>query len=68
MKNKITKLNEKIKDFYKSNFSKIIEINAKYAQPKIGASRTVTVSLFLLRVYLIFLILLFVFKFITMIK
>lgn len=64
----MTTIKEKIKDFYQTNFSKIIEINAKYAQPKIGASRTVTVSLFLLRVYLIFLILLFVFKFITLIK
>lgn len=61
-------LNEKFKDFYLDKFSKIIEINEKYAQPKIGMSPTVKISLFLLRLYLIFLLFLFVFKFITVIK
>ena len=68
MINEIKILNEKIKYFCQNKFSKIIEINEKYAQPKIGMTPTVKISLLLLRVYLIFLILLLVFKFITVIK
>lgn len=58
----------KFKEFYKSKFSKIIEINQKYAKPKIEQSPAVVISLFLLRLYLIFLILLFSYKFILMMK
>jgi len=60
--------NNKIKDFCQSKFGKIIEINERYAQPKIGMSTTVKVSLLLLRIYLIFLILLFAVKFIMVVK
>jgi hypothetical protein len=61
-------IKERIKAFCQSKFGKIIEINERYAHPKIGMTQTVKVSLFLLRIYLIFLILLFVTKFIILIK
>lgn len=61
-------INEKIKDFCQSKLGKIIEINERYAHPKIGMTPTVKISLLLLRAYLIFLLLLLVFKFITVIK
>lgn len=65
---KIKLLNNEFKKFYLDKFSKIIEINRKYANPKIEMSPIVKVSLFFLRAYLIFLLLLFVYKFITLIK
>lgn len=68
MVNNIQVLNEKVKNFYRSKFGKIIEINNKYAQPKIEMSPTVKISLFLLRLYLIFLLLMFIYKFITIIR
>lgn len=61
MKNNTFK--EKFRNFCQNRFGKIIEINEKYAHPKIEMSRTVTVSLFLLRAYLIFLLLLLGYKF-----
>lgn len=61
-------LNDRIKSFCQDKFSKIIEINEKYAQPKIEMSKTVKISLLLLRIYLIFLILLFAVKFVMVIK
>ena len=64
----IKMINEKLKEFCQDKFGKIIEINNKYAHPKIEMSPTVTISLFLLRVYLIFLLLLLVYKFITVIN
>lgn len=57
-----------IKQFYLNNFSKIIEINRKYAHPKIEMSPAVRISLFCLRAYLIFLLMLLAYKFITLIK
>jgi len=63
---RITK--ERFNHFCQDKFGKIIEINSKYAHPKIEMSPTVTISLFLLRVYLVFLLLLLVYKFITVIK
>lgn len=67
MKNTQT-LQENFKCFFQRRFGKIIEINERYAHPKIGMTKTVKVSLLLLRAYLIFLLLLLVFKFITVIK
>lgn len=60
--------NNKFKIFLQNRFSKIIEINEKYANPKIEMSPTVKISLLLLRCYLIFLLVLLVYKFITVIK
>ncbi|MDD1701905.1 MAG: hypothetical protein LUQ31_02845 [Methanoregula sp.] len=45
---------------------KIAEINRKYAEPSIKMSPAVKVALLLLRLYLIFLVLLLVYKFWTM--
>ena len=52
----------------KSNFKKINEINKKYNKPRIEMSFAVKLSLFLLRMYLILLVGLLVFKFITLLK
>lgn len=57
-------MKEKIKEFLSNKFSKIIEINKKYSEPKIEMSTSVRISLFFLRAYLIFLLLLLVYKFI----
>lgn len=57
-----------INKFFQDKFSKLIEINEKYAHPKIEMSPTVKYSLLMLRAYLIFLLLLLIFKFITVIK
>lgn len=65
---KKTKLiKNELKKFYLDKFSKIIEINQRYADPKIEMTPTVKISLFFLRMYLIFLLLLLLYKFITLI-
>ena len=68
MVKRLSTIKEEFKNFCQNRFGKIIEINKKYANPKIEMSPTVRISLFLLRAYLIFLILLLVYKFITVIK
>ena len=65
MINKTKIINQRFRELCQDKFGKIIEINEKYAHPKIEMSPTVKISLFLLRVYLIFLLLLLVYKFIT---
>ena len=47
---------------------KIKEINRRYATPKIRMSRSVKIILFVLRIYLLFLILLLGYKFWTLIR
>jgi len=65
---KVSKIiNERFKEFCQDKFGRIIEINNKYAHPKIEMSPVVRLSLFLLRAYLLFLLLLLVYKFITVI-
>lgn len=64
--NNIKSINKKLKLFYLNHFGKIIEINKKYAKPKIEMSMSVKLSLFFLRMYLIFLLLLLIYKFITL--
>jgi len=49
-------------------FRKIGEINRRYAQPRIEMSLAVKASLMLLRLYLIFLVCLMVYKFILLMK
>ena len=56
-----------LKDFLLNNFSKIHEINRKYAKPNVEMSGWVRISLLLLRLYLIFLVGLLIYKFITQI-
>lgn len=47
--------------------SQITEINQRYAIPKIKMSRSVKIALLCLRLYLIFLVLLLGYKFVTLI-
>ena len=49
-------------------FGKIGEINRKYSKPRIEMSMPVRLSLLLLRGYLIFLVGLMVFRFITLLR
>lgn len=56
-----------LKDFLLNNFSKIREINRKYAKPNVEMSRWVKATLLILRLYLIFLVGLLLYKFMTMI-
>jgi hypothetical protein len=48
--------------------SKIVEINEKYKKPRIRMTPFVSVSLFFLRFYLLFLVAILFFKFWTLVK
>lgn len=54
-----------VKQFFKNSFSQVSEINKKYAHPHIKTSPAVKFSLLMLRIYLILLIGILVFKFYT---
>ena len=56
-----------IKSFFSHNYAKIREINRKYKHPSIEMSAGVKISLLFLRLYLIFLVCLLVYKFITLV-
>ncbi|VVB91706.1 Uncharacterised protein [uncultured archaeon] len=49
--------------FIKNWFDKIKEINRKYSTPRIKMTRAVKIALFMLRLYLIILVLILVYKF-----
>jgi len=68
MLKKIDVIKEQLKKAYEDNFEKIIEINERYSHPKIEMSRAVKISLLALRFYLIILVGLLVYKFITLLK
>ncbi|MBI4958581.1 MAG: hypothetical protein RDU24_08320 [Humidesulfovibrio sp.] len=53
------------KNFMRKHFRKINEINEKYATPSLVMSRPVKVCLLLLRCYLLLLVGLLLYKFIT---
>lgn len=55
-----------IKDFFSHNFAKIREINKKYAKPNVEMSKWVNASLLFLRLYLVLLVGLLLYKFITL--
>jgi len=57
-----------IKSFFSHNYAKIREINKKYDTPNIEMSKWVKFSLLSLRLYLIFLVCLLVYKFITLLR
>ncbi len=57
-----------IKSFFSHNYAKIREINEKYATPNIEMSKWVKLSLLSLRFYLIFLVGLLLYKFITLVR
>lgn len=61
-------IKRQIRKFYEHNFERIIEINQKYGKPRIEMSPAVKISLLALRFYLIFLVALLVYKFITLLK
>ncbi len=51
--------------FIKNWFDKITEINKKYATPRIKMTRGVKIALFMLRLYLIVLVLILIYKFLV---
>ena len=58
----------RVRDFLGRQYSVIAEINRKYATPRISMSPWVKFSLLLLRLYLIFLVILLGYKFLTMLS
>ena len=55
-----------MKNPVKNLMNKIREINQKYSKPRIQMSRSVKFALLALRLYLIFLIVMLLYKFITL--
>ncbi len=55
-----------LKRFFLENIAKVREINRKYAVRNVRMSRAVSASLLFLRLYLIFLVCLLIYKFITL--
>ncbi len=55
-----------MKEFFSHNLARVREINRKYAKPNVEMSGWVKGSLLLLRLYLIFLVCLLLYKFITL--
>jgi len=49
-------------------FNKIREINRRYAHPKIHQSRAVKIALLMLRIYLLLLVVLLIYKFVLIVK
>ena len=58
----------RVREYIRKQFSVITEINRKYATPRITMSRWVKFSLLLLRIYLIFLVILLGYRFLTLLK
>ena len=57
-----------IKKFFMETCEQIAEINKKYAVPQIKTNKWTNFALVMLRVYLVVLLLLLVYKFITLLK
>ncbi len=47
---------------------KVHEINERYRQPKIHQNRAVKISLLMLRIYLLLLVVLLIYKFVTVVR
>ncbi len=58
----------KIKRFFQTRFSAVAEINKRYATPRIKITPVVRFALLSLRVYLFILVLILIYKFITLLK
>jgi hypothetical protein len=58
---------ERILDNFRDLIQEIREINEKYKTPRIKTTRMVSISLLLLRIYLIGMLLLLLYKFITVV-
>jgi hypothetical protein len=56
-----------IGEFLRSRFYTIRQINKKYATPRIKTTRLVRISLFMLRIYLLVLVAILLYKFITLV-
>jgi hypothetical protein len=61
-------MKERIKRFFDNRFEKIKEINEKYAVPRVKMTPLVRYTLVFLRFYLLFLVGILIYKFITIIK
>ncbi|VVB65870.1 Uncharacterised protein [Candidatus Gugararchaeum adminiculabundum] len=59
---------EFITEMYENLRDKVREINRKYATPRIRMTRGVKIALLFLRLYLILLVLLLGYKFVTLLK
>ena len=57
-----------MKEFFKGRFTKIKEINRRYAKPRVKMTKGVKIALLLLRLYLILLVGILILKFIMMVK
>jgi hypothetical protein len=57
-----------IRDIFSHSYMKVREINKKYKRPSIEISRRIKLSLLMLRLYLLTLIGLLVYKFITLLR
>lgn len=60
-------MNRKIADFFGDNISKIREINKRYSEPRIKMTKMVYFSLLFLRVYLVMIVLLVIYKFVMIV-
>jgi hypothetical protein len=58
----------RLRDYIRRQYSIITEINTKYATPRITMSRWVKLSLLFLRLYLIFLVILLGYRFLTLLS
>ena len=58
----------RVKEYIRRQYSIIAEINRKYATPRITMSRWVKISLLFLRLYLVFLVILLGYKFLTLLS
>jgi hypothetical protein len=58
----------RVEEFLHQQYAAIAEINRKYATPRITMSSGVKLSLLLLRLYLIFLVILLGYRFLTMLS
>ncbi len=50
--------------FFRKQFGKIAEINKRYATPRLGVKKSTAFALLMLRLYLLFLVALLIYKFI----
>jgi hypothetical protein len=58
----------RLREYIRRQYSIITEINTKYATPRITMSRWVKLSLLFLRLYLIFLVILLGYRFLTLLS
>jgi hypothetical protein len=60
--------NGRVQKFFQKHFHRIHEINRQYATPRIQMTKPVKIILLVLRLYLLLLVGILIFKFITLIK